>query len=367
VKKLKLVLTIVTLVVCGDSDFLAMPMPETVLPSKAAVLKVINLVNTHWLNGHVGTGSNNWDDSVYHLGNLAAYDATNNLTYLNYTTAHAIRFNWLINQGIFTTNADRQALGQVYLGLTTDRSKLADIVTQTNTFVVQNDFAEWTWVDALFMDMPVFAKLGSLYGDANYSLQLSRLFNYTQLTLGLYDTVVPVSHLWYRDSRYKYPKATSPSGKKVLWSRGNGWVFAALAATLSLLPKADPNYLSYQTVFTAMAASLLSRQRTDGFWNSNLDDPANFGGPETSGTAAFTYGMASGIQLGLLDRATYLPAVARAWSGLVNLAVQVDGFLGYVQPVGAAPAATNANTTANFGVGLFLLAGGQVAKLAPSD
>ncbi|MFT3740733.1 MAG: glycoside hydrolase family 88 protein [Breznakibacter sp.] len=119
-----------------------------------------------------------------------------------------------------------------------------------------------------------------------------------------------------------------------------------------------------------MAEALKLRQRSDGFWNASLDDPGDFGGPETSGTSFFVYGMAWGINNGLLDRDTYLPVVEKAWNGLTSTAVQPSGFLGYVQGVGTNPASSQpvtAGSTADFGVGAFLLAGSEMVKLAEGE
>ena len=74
------------------------------------------------------------------------------------------------------------------------------------------------------------------------------------------------------------------------------------------------------------------------------------------------YGMAWGINNGILDRATYLPVVKAGWQGLVSH-VDANGRLGYVQGVGAAPAPASATSNAPYGVGAFLLAGSEVAKL----
>jgi hypothetical protein len=119
-----------------------------------------------------------------------------------------------------------------------------------------------------------------------------------------------------------------------------------------------------------MAATLKEVQRPDGFWNVSLADPDDFGGPETSGTSFFTYGMAWGIHHRLLDSATYYPVVEKAWNGLVTTAVHPDGKLGYVQMVGKEPASSQPvtyETTADFGVGAFLLAGTEVYKMASGD
>lgn len=69
----------------------------------------------------------------------------------------------------------------------------------------------------------------------------------------------------------------------------------------------------------------------------------------------------------LVDAATHLPVVARAWNGMVATAVHPDGFLGFVQKVGDRPESSRPVTyesTADFGVGAFLLAGTELARLA---
>ena len=88
-------------------------------------------------------------------------------------------------------------------------------------------------------------------------------------------------------------------------------------------------------------------------------DPAHAPGPETSGTAFFTYGYLWGINNGYLDEKEYLPVVQRSWDYLSKTALQPDGKVGYVQPIGerAIPGqVVDKNSTANFGVGALLLA-----------
>jgi rhamnogalacturonyl hydrolase YesR len=177
----------------------------------------------------------------------------------------------------------------------------------------------------------------------------------------------------------------SPNGKDIYWSRGNGWVFVALARVLDILPTSDPHRDTYVADFKAMAKAIVPLQRSDGFWNESLVDPnhcagiglAGDDGPETSGTAFFAYGLAWGIRKGLLDPAIYGPALQNAWNGLSTIALQYDGLLGYVQSTGAIPCTEDSmhpgrlgpTTLADFddfGVGGFLLAGSEVYKLANS-
>jgi unsaturated rhamnogalacturonyl hydrolase len=229
----------------------------------------------------------------------------------------------------------------------------------------------WTWIDALQMAMPLFAKMRAIEGTEFYSMRMYGLYNYTKTSLGLYNET---DHLWWRDATFK--KEQSPGGKNIYWSRGNGWVFAALARVLNVLPASDTHRGEYVTVFREMAAAVKAVQRSDGFWNENLADPAHFGGPEVTGTGLFTYGMAWGVNNGVLNKEEYAPVIARAWNAIADSALFSSGALGYVQGTGDSPGdngsgVTNVTPSRNmvpdfddFGLGCVLLAGSETAKLA---
>jgi rhamnogalacturonyl hydrolase YesR len=91
-------------------------------------------------------------------------------------------------------------------------------------------------------------------------------------------------------------------------------------------------------------------------------DPDAYPAPETSGTGFYCYALAWGINQRLLERDLYLPAVRKAWKGLVN-SVLPDGKLGWVQPIGADPRKVSAEQTEVYGVGAFLLAGSEMYKI----
>lgn len=87
-------------------------------------------------------------------------------------------------------------------------------------------------------------------------------------------------------------------------------------------------------------------------------DEAHAPGPETSGTAFFTYGLLWGVNNGYLTDQKYIDAAKKGWSYLKGTALQKDGRVGYVQPIGekAIPGqVVDANSTSNFGVGAFCL------------
>ena len=168
-------------------------------------------------------------------------------------------------------------------------------------------------------------------------------------------------HLFFRDSGY-FDKREA-NGKKVFWSRGNGWVLAGTVNVLKALPKDDPRRTRYLLLYREMSARVAGLQQGDGLWHSGLLDQGAYALPEISGSAFFTYALAWGINEGVLDRATYLPVVERAWAGMLGH-VYADGRLGCIQPVGAAPGAFGPSASYVYGVGAFLLAGSELDRLA---
>ena len=214
---------------------------------------------------------------------------------------------------------------------------------------------EWAWCDALYMGPPTLAMLATATGDRKYLELMNRLWWKTSDYL-----LDPAENLFYRDSRYF--TAREANGKKVFWSRGNGWVLAGLARVLAEIPKGDPLRPKLESQFKAMAERIASLQTPDGTWHSSLLDPASYPVPETSGTGFFCYALAWGMRDGLLDRDRFMPVVDKAFASLTK-SVDLNGRLGWVQPVGADPKGVLFSDTDAYGVGAFLLAGTQIAKL----
>ncbi len=316
--------------------------------------------NDYWIKTYRSAGANKWNVAVYLHGDMAAYEDIHDPAYRAYALAWAKQNGFALSNDSATAptrNADDQVSGQVYLDLYRDHPQRSDLTATVRSVQAMTDSSatnDWWWVDALYMGMPVFARLAQVENRPSYVDKMYALYHSTRDIRdenGLYDKT---AHLWSRDQNHR----------GVFWSRGNGWAFAALAETLTALPAGAAHHSEYVTTFQDMAAALAARQRSDGFWNSDLGNAKDFGGPETSGTALFTYGIAWGIRHGLLDAARYQPVLVKAWHALSTVALHSNGLVGYVQPVGGAPAATSSGRTADFGVGAFLLAGDQVAKLA---
>ena len=114
-----------------------------------------------------------------------------------------------------------------------------------------------------------------------------------------------------------------------------------------------------------MAESIAASQQPEGYWSRSLLDSAQAPGRETSGTAFFTYGILWGINNGYLSENDFKPVIDKAWNYLSTIALQEDGKIGYVQPIGErADQHKNVGpeTTANFGVGAFLLAASEYVR-----
>jgi unsaturated rhamnogalacturonyl hydrolase len=351
-------------------------------PPAAQVLEVLARVNRQFADKWPDTGapivvggtsrqSNIWTRAVYYEGLLNLYAVDPKPAYKDYALAWGNAHAWqLRNNDSTTTNADNQCAGQVYIDLYNldggkDVQRIAAIQTSIDGMVSKKVTNVWTWVDAIQMSMPVLVRFGVLHPTGGYLDAAYALYSHPKKTLALYNTT---DHLWWRDTPWKGQK--TPAGKQVYWSRGNGWVFAALVRTLDLLPASDAHRAEYTQDFKDMAAALRAIQRDDGFWNPSLGDPTHFGGPESSGTGLFLYGMAWGVRTGVLDEATYAPVILKAWKALAETAIQANGFVGYMQSTGDDPAdgqpltATKQPDFEDYGVGCVLLGGSELAKLS---
>lgn len=327
----------------------ALPLVTTTTPALAVpgALDSGRAAADYWIRT-ASLGGNDWQDATLHSGVMALYQATRDPKYRDYALSWANRHNFSLRSSSSNPHfADHQAAGQVYLDLYEDQPeqrRRAAIVREIDATIATGKVDYWWWVDALHMAMPIFARLGKMdYGDRLYRWTRQRLWD---------------DGLWWRDGKYV--------NRNVYWSRGNGWAIAALAKVLEALPSTSPHRAGYVADFRSMAAALARVQRSDGFWNVNLGNPNNYPGPETSGTAFFTYGLAWGVRTGVLDAATYRPVALRGWDGMVRVALHSNGRLGYVQGMGQQPSdhqPVGRGDTWNFGVGAFLLAASEVARL----
>ena len=328
----------------------------------------------------------NWQFASYYIGVMKAFKATGNKDYQNFLYQVGENHDWETLPDMY--HADKIAIGQIYLDLY--QQKAEEVMIKNIKWILDANLLRnkpmpdvryknnpyrhewWSWCDALFMAPPTFAKMYQITGDVKY------------LDYAIDHWLVTTDYLWdkkenliYRDDRYF--DLRTKSGKKIFWSRGNGWVIGGLVHMLEIIPKNHPKRILLVNQFQKMSHRILDLQErtSDGLWRSNLLDPGIFAYlnrkgdkfiqtaeidiPENSGSAFFCYGFAWGINNGLLDPDLFEKPMVKAWKELTQY-VNKEGRLGYVQPVGKDPKPYDKDSWHEFGTGAFLLAASEYMK-----
>ena len=336
------------------------------------VKNVIKKVNTYWQTNHPAEVRAFWDHAAYHTGNIEVYKLLQDQKMLDYSIRWAEHNQWKgateadpskwkykkYGEGQdYVLFGDWQICFQTYMDLyqlAPDEKKVArakEVIGYEADSKV-NDY--WWWADALYMVMPVMTKMYKLTGDTKYLRKLYENILYSDSIMLDQET-----GLYFRDGKYVYPKHKTASGKKDFWARGDGWVLAGLAKVLQDMPETYVRQPFFVEKYVNLARGVKRLQQPEGHWTRSMMDPEQAPGYETSGTAFFCYGLLWGVNNGYLSKKEFAPAIEKAWHYLTTIALQKDGKVGYVQPIGerAIPGQTvNADSQANFGVGAFLLA-----------
>ena len=429
---------------------LAAPVQLAAQPTPREVMAAMELANDHFIQKYPDAGkptfvkrerpSNLWTRGVYFEG-LAALTELERLTggekylpYYRYMHDWGTAHQWMPRNGVTTRDADDYCCCQTYLDMYWMENPLASaeliefetgrrvpghpvknrefigptvecmdnvIAAHSTPWVAggqtksEGSKGDWTWIDAIQMGLPVFSKLARIQhfmGDKNaarYTDQGWAMYaaSRNEIGGGLFNVK---DGLWWRDADF-VPPYTEPNGEDCYWSRGNGWVYAALVRAMDAMlvgkTAKAPNYMEplgerkwknigedahfkhYRSDYLAMTEALVKCQRGDHFWNVSLHDESNYGGVELSGTALFIYGMAWGVRHGYLPRKTYLPIIEQTWEAMVKTCVHDDGFLGYVQGTGKEPKDSQPVTYDkapdfdDYGLGCFLLCGTELIRL----
>ncbi len=332
--------------------------------TREKIVEVMRKVHAYQAAHPYTANDRNWIRATYYTGVMALYHTTKDPAVLDQAVRWAEKHEWA--EGNERERANKKTCGQTYLELyflepdPRRIAKIRDYVDSRMKVVADGEppIKGWYYCDTLYVGPPTIAMLGKATGEQKYYDYLNRV--YWDVTEHLFDKQYG---LFYRDKNYF--DAKTQNGKKVFWSRGNGWVLGGIPRILTYLPKDNERYDDYVKLLQTMSAAIAERQGADGLWRANLDDPDQVPNPETSGSAFFCYAMTWGVNQGLLDQEKYLPVVTKAWEGLVRH-VQPDGKLGFVQPVGAAPKPATRETTHEYAMGLFLLAGSEMIKLVES-
>ncbi len=342
-------------------------------PTPAGVVAALKRSADWHLASPSGIDTRDWVIAPLYDGLLRVAIATGDPKYLAAVLRFGTQSGWMADNRIY--HADDHAVGHAWLDiylmntnraerLAPMRERLDEVITHPLTEALM--FGKkprtpgvavtdrWTWCDSLYMAPPTLTRLYAATGDSKYLEFLDREFRFT--CESLWDKQ---EKLFFRDATF-FDKKT-PSGKKTFWSRGNGWVFGGLCLVLESLPKEHPTRAFYENLFKEMTQSVLATQQPDGLWRPSLLDPEQIPIGETSGSGFFVFGLAWGVNHGVLKREEVWPAIARGWAGLLTR-VKPDGYVGYVQPIGSSPDKLGADSRQDYGTGAFLLAGSEVLR-----
>jgi rhamnogalacturonyl hydrolase YesR len=338
-------------------------------PNRKEILSIAERVFDWQQANPTGIDLWEWHYGAYYSGLIDLYKVDPRVKYLQAMYQMGKRYHWKLRPRPYDANVF--AITHMYIDLysITGDTDIIDNMRYCLDANLERHPAEpdvtlagnrywhnwWSWCDALFMAPPAYAKFSRVTGEKKYLDKMDELWIITHNYL--YDKE---ENLYYRDDNFF--KERTPSGAKVFWARGNGWVMGGLAKVLQELPSDYKNRQFYEDLFKEMAAKIVTLQHPEGYWSVSLLDPSHFGGVETSGTAFFCYALAYGINSGLLEKEKYGKCVLKAW-GLLIKNVNRDGRLGYVQQVGHSPGNVRPGDSEAYGSGAFLLAASEMYKL----
>ncbi len=321
-----------------------------------SVVSAGNLADAYWIAHGPGQAAGNWQNATFNVANLHLVSLTGVANH--HSLPWAQKLGWRLGGTRNANFPDNFAVGEAYVDISQVHVgggvNLAPLRTRVGTLVSGSNSGVENYVDSLNMNLPAVAQLGVLDGSQADLTFVHNAYTFAEKTHGLFN---PAVGLWWRDGSFVH--------SNTYWSRGNGWAIMATAKLLQDLPASDPLRPELVRVLQSMAAELKRVQRADGAWGADLLNPGHVPGPEESGTGFFTFGIAWGINHGVLDAATYGPVVQSAWRWLSETALHANGLVGFVQPEGSAPAPTTPTTTRAYGAGAFILAATEVARLTP--
>ena len=148
-----------------------------------------------------------WTRGVYYEGLMSLYSIDPHPSYIKYVDDWGNYHKWTPRNGTKTTNADDQCCIQTYLDryeMTGDQRMLDSCRLNMEKQMSVHRADSWTWIDAIQMAMPAYAKMYSITGDARYILFARDCYEWTRNVCGG-GLWTETDGLWWRDANFVPP------------------------------------------------------------------------------------------------------------------------------------------------------------------
>ena len=213
------------------------------LPARAAVIDLLRRANTYFVNKWPDPGaridsthdSHIWTRAVYYEGLMGLNAVDPQASYVDYAVRWGTSHSWGIVGGTTTRSADNQCAGQTYIDLynmdaqadagARHQGRHRQVVAGTALTTGRGSTpSRWRCRSTRVS--------GMLWHVARTPTRRTRSTRHEERQggNGLYNKT---DHLWWRDPDFD-PPYVEPNGKNCYWSRGNGWVYAALVRVLDI-------------------------------------------------------------------------------------------------------------------------------------
>ncbi len=270
-----------------------------------------NLVADYWVNkSGASTGSDYYADICSFYGACIFGEANKDSSYLEEINSRYTR-----TSPILTDNIDHNSCGilPLHLYLYSGNSNHLKLGTDAADANIQADGHFRNASDDTYMT-------GSLLVQAYRATEDDKYLDFCADYIVRY-----INSLQQSNGLYQH----GANGSKQYWGRGNGWASAASAELLQVIPEDHEKYDEVVTGFKNHMKGLIDVQLESGMWPQLLgsDDSRNW--EETSGTSMFLYGLFTGLELGFLDKETFLEPAENGWNALIGY-LSSDGKLGNI-------------------------------------
>ncbi|WP_282135194.1 glycoside hydrolase family 88/105 protein [Seonamhaeicola maritimus] len=372
-KTILTLLAVVLLFNCSTAQKVAETQAIDKTQVKASMIKALEWQEAHPI---IAIAPTDWTNGAYYTGVARAHKTTKDMMYMAALKNQGYWNKWQTFSRLHHADDVAISYSYLYIDMTDSRRNFVDL-EPTKKFLDahlyeddiwkrgtrKNEMGQtilWWWCDALFMAPPVLNLYAKHTKQPKYLDEMHKF--YMQTYNQLYDEE---EQLFARDMRYVWKGSDKDkkeaNGKKIFWSRGNGWVFGGLALILDDMPQDYKHRPFYEKLYKELAAKMLEIQPEDGLWRTSLLCPESYNHGEVSGSGFHTFALAWGINNGLLPK-KHIPAVKKAWNALAGCQHE-DGRVGWVQNIGASPEPASKDSWQNFGTGAFLMAGSEILKL----